>query len=246
MGVKRFANSEDFLEVLNLALGPQTPRGLNTLVDIEPLPVNVNSIISALEEGGRQEEYTLKQRQLNPNYQRQLHGWNYDDTGRAYPKNDAEYARAYELAASLDSKSLGKLLGGYGGERGNAPTGPAGVEAAADYLYNASYGFDTLTGGPLNNLVNAGHIEAFNKHGSGAVRPEQEKVNKRLGDKEGLDKLLYEDDAIDKLRTAQLYAKYPEEMTALLGELPHSKRQHKGWNPELKEMRQTAASLNLI
>ena len=149
------------------------------------------------------------------------------------PTNPVEYERAYELAKSLRSEDLAKLIGGYGGKRGNKPTGEKGIELAADALYNASYGIDTLTGAPLNYKQNAGHLLDFAKHGQGPTRPGQDRVNKVFQEYDGIDKIMMIEDTLDAIGTAELYAKNPAAM--LLLELPSSRRETKGWEPELKK-----------
>ena len=236
---RRFANSEDFLEVLNLALGEPTPRGLNTLVSIAPEPISAKKLQQGLRAASDEEIAFQRAKQQDPNAKRQLHGWIYSDDAPPVPRNPAEWQRAYDLAASLKTGpgGLSKLLGGYGGERGAAPTGKDAVEMAADYLYNASYGFDTLTGAPLNYKADAGHLNAFALHGNGQVRPEQQRVNRATQDSEGMEKLLRLDESIDAVGTADLYRRYPAEMEQLLSELPSSNRETKGWQPELNKMR---------
>ena len=242
---ERFANSADFLEHLNFALGKPTPRGLNTLVPISPSSISANKIALGLQMAQDEEEYYLRQKQLNPDYKRQLHGWIYEEGQPPQPRNPREYQRAYDLANSLSSTDVAKLIGGFGGERGEKPTGQAGVELAADALYNASYGIDTLTGAPLNYKQNAGHILDFKTHGQGPTRPEQARVNKLFQATSGLDKLNLAEASLDDLGTAELYARHPEEMEQLLSELPSSNRERSGWQPELKAMRSNAKRWHL-
>ena len=243
---ERFANSEDFLEHLNFKLGERTATGLNTLVAVTPDPINTNKLLLGLQMAADEEIHYQRQRQLNPNYERQLHGWVYPDGGKPLPRNAAEYQRAYDLANSLSSNDVAKLIGGYGGVRGNKPTGRAAVELAADALYNASYGIDTLTGAPLNYKQNAGHLLDFAKHGQGPTRPEQARVNKAFQEYEGLDKLNIADDVAEKVRAASLYAKNPEAVTALLQSLPSSSRESKGWQPEIDAMARDARRYRML
>lgn len=194
-----------------------------------------------------EEMYYQRQRQKDPNYQRQLIGWIYEDGMAPIPRNPKEYERAYNIANSLKKEDLNKIArGGYGGERGNAPSGEKAVELAADTIYNASYGIDVLTGAPLNYKNNAGHVQAFANYGQGVTRPEQSRVNKALQEFEGMKKLLLAEKTIDDVNTAKLFAQYPEEMTALLNELPSSNRETSGWNPELKEMQKNAKRWQML
>lgn len=243
---KRFANSEDFLEHLNFKLGEPTARGLNTLEAVEPEPINTKKLLLGLQMAADEETHYQRQKQVNPDYQRQLHGWVYPEGGSPLPRNAAEYQRAYEICASLAATDVAKLIGGYGGERGNKPTGTAAVELAADALYNASYGIDTLTGAPLNYKHNAGHLLDFAKHGQGPTRPEQARVNKAFQEYEGLDKLNIADDVIEKVRAACLYAENPEQVTQLLQSLPSSSRESKGWQPELDAMKRNARRYQMM
>jgi hypothetical protein len=236
-----FAYSQDFLEHLNFKLGQPTARGLNTLVPVTPEPINTTKLALGLSMAQEEEQAFLKARQLNPSHQRTLHGWEYPEGMRPQPKNPAEYQRAYELAASLSKSDVAKLIGGYGGERGDKPTGAQGLELATDALYNASYGIDTLTGAPLNYKQNAGHLYDFAKHGQGPTRPEQARVNKVTQEFDGMQKLNLLDETIEDVNAAQLYANHPEEMEALLNELPSSSRESKGWKPELDKMRANAS-----
>ena len=48
------------------------------------------------------------------------------------------------------------------------------------------------------------------------------------------------EDARENLAAAVLYAKNPQAVTQLLTELPSSKRETKGWNPELNAMKKNA------
>ena len=240
MSVDKFAYANDFLEHLNFALGGPTARGLNTLVAVDPGQINTNKLLKGFEMASEEEMQYQRARQQDPSHQRQLIGWTYLDGAPPMPRNPREYERAYALASSLSSKDLNKLLGGYGGERGNAPSGQAAIEEAADTLYNASYGIDTLTGAPLNYKHNAGHLAAFKNHGQGQTRPEQARVNKTTQESEGMEKLLLIDDTVEAIKAAELYARHPREMEALLAELPSSKREAKGWNPELNAMRGNA------
>jgi hypothetical protein len=245
VGVERFANSADFLEHLNFALGEPTAKGLNTLVAIEPSPINAKKIALGLQMANDEEEHYMRKVQADPSYKRQLHGWVYEDGQPPHPKSSTEYQRAYDLANSLSAKDVAKLIGGYGGERGEKPTGAAGVELAADALYNASYGIDTLTGAPLNYKSNAGHIFDFKTHGQGPTRAEQARVNKLFQASSGLEKLNLGEKSLDDLATAELYARHPEAMEKLLTELPSSNRETSGWEPELKAMRSNAKRWNL-
>ena len=235
---KEFAN--EFLEHLNFALGEPTATGLNTLVAINPEPINTKKLAMGIQMAMDEEEHYLRQKQKDPNYRRQLHGWRNDLGNTPIPTNPVEYERAYELAKSLSSEDLAKLIGGYGGKRGNKPTGEKGIELAADALYNASYGIDTLTGAPLNYKQNAGHLLDFAKHGQGPTRPEQDRVNKVFQEYDGIDKIIMGEDTLDAIGTAELYAKNPAAMIKLLSELPSSRRETKGWEPELKAMRKNA------
>ena len=246
MYAKRFAYSGDFLEHLNYALGEPTARGLNTLVAIDPDPIDPVKLKAGFEGAMAEEEHFLKQKQQNPNHKRELHGWRYDLGNTPMPVNPSEWNRAYAIAESLDKKSLGKLIGGYGGKRGNAPTGELAVEMAADTLYNASYGIDVLTGAPLNYKHNAGHLLDFKNHGQGQTRPEQARVNKTLQEYDGMEKLLLAEKTLDDIATAKLYAKHPEAMTELLQSLPSSSRETQGWNPELNAMKANAERWNMI
>ena len=246
MNNNKFANSSDFLEHLNFALGEPTARGLNTLVAIEPDPINTRKLAMGLRMAADEEEHFLRQKQKDPAYTRQLHGWRYDVGDTPMPANPSEYQRAFDLANSLSSKDVAKLLGGYGGERGNKPTGTAAIEEAADVLYNASYGIDTLTGAPLNYKHNAGHLMAFKEHGHGQTRPEQDRVNKALQAAEGLQKLTLIDDLEEQVAAAELYAKNPAAVTELLESLPSSNRETKGWNPELNAMRTNAKRWHMM
>ena len=206
---------------------------------IDPEPINAKKLQMGLQAAADEEIAYQKAKQQDPNTKRQLHGWIYTDDAPPVPRNPAEWQRAYDLAASLKTGpgGLNKLLGGYGGERGAAPTGKEAVEMAADYLYNASYGFDTLTGAPLNYKSDAGHLNAFKLHGNGQVRPEQQRVNRATQASEGMEKLLMLDENIDAIGVADLYRRFPKEMEELLSELPSSKRETKGWQPELNKMR---------
>ncbi len=235
-----FANSQDFLEHLNFRLGEPTARGLNTLVPVTPEAINTTKLALGLSMAQEEEQAFLKAKQLDPNHQRTLHGWEYSEGMPPQPRNPAEYQRAYELAASLSKSDLAKLIGGYGGERGDKPTGAAGLELATDALYNASYGIDTLTGAPLNYKQNAGHLYDFAKHGQGPTRPEQARVNKVTQEFDGMQKLDILDNTLEDVAAARLYADHPEEMEALLAELPSSNRESKGWKPELDTMRNNA------
>ncbi len=241
-----FANSQDFLEHLNFKLGEPTARGLNTLVPVTPEPISTNKLALGLSMAQDEEQAFLKARQLNPNHQRTLHGWEYPDGMRPQPRNAAEYQRAYELAASLSKGDLAKLIGGYGGERGDKPTGAAGLELATDALYNASYGIDTLTGAPLNYKQNAGHLYDFAKHGQGPTRPEQARVNKVTQEFDGMQKLNLLDETLEDVAAARLYSQNPEAMEALLAELPSSSRESKGWNPELNTMKANARRWHMM
>ena len=231
--------------MLNFALGPQTARGKNTLVAIDPTPLSAKHLQQGLQAAADEELHYQRAKQADPSYERQLHGWNYVD-GLALPANSAEYGRARELAESLDANSLAKLVGGYGGERGNKPTGAKALELATDALYNASYGIDTLTGARLNYKQNAGHVHAFKNHGEGVTRPEQARVNKATQAAEGLEKLMVIDEAQDSLRAAELYAKDPVAFEQMLSELPHTKREHRGWNPELNKVKADAVRFHLV
>ena len=246
MDNNKFANSSDFLEHLNFALGEPTARGLNTLVAIEPDPINTKKLAAGFQMAIDEEEHFLRQKQQDPAYTRQLHGWRYDVGPTPMPVNPREYERAYDLAKSLSSKDVAKLIGGYGGERGNKPTGEAAIEEAADTLYNASYGIDTLTGAPLNYKQNAGHLLDFKNHGQGQTRPEQDRVNKTFQEADGMRKLLLAEQAIEDIRAAELYAQNPAAMEQLLSELPSSNRETKGWQPELNAMRNNAKRYHLM
>ena len=230
----------EFLEHLNYKLGPKTKTGLNTLVRIEPDEINAHKLKLGLAMAADEELHFMRQRQKNPNYQRQLHGWVYEEGLPPLPANATEYQRAYDLANSLSSTEVAKLIGGYGGIRGNKPTGAEGVELAANALYNASYGIDVLTGAPLNYKQNAGHLYDFHTHGQGPTRPEQDRVNKVFQETDGLEKLLLEEKTQDEIDTALLYSQHPKEMDALLKELPSSKRETSGWNPERSKMIENA------
>lgn len=246
MSVDRFAYANDFLEHLNFALGEPTARGLNTLVAVDPGQINTHKLLKGFEMASEEEMQYQRARQADPSYQRQLTGWIYADGLPPIPRNPAEYERALKICASLSSKDLGKLLGGYGGERGAKPTGQAAIEEAADTLYNASYGIDTLTNAPLDYKHNAGHLAAFATHGQGQTRPEQARVNKTTQESEGMEKLLLIDDTIEDIKAARLYANHPQEMETLLAELPSSNRETKGWNPELTAMRGNAKRWHMM
>ena len=45
-----------------------------------------------------EEEHYLRQKQKDPNYRRQLHGWRNDLGNTPIPTNPVEYERAHELA----------------------------------------------------------------------------------------------------------------------------------------------------
>jgi hypothetical protein len=244
VGVERFANSEDFLEHLNFVLSekPNT-RGQYELIPADPGKVNPNKLRMGLQMAMDEEEEFLRAKQADPAAVRQLHGW-VDVDGVSVPRNTAEYARALELADSLSGTSRGKLIGGFGGERGKTPTGETARDLAASALYNASYGIDTLTGSPLDYKQNAGHLFAFAGHGQGPTRAEQARVNKVTRAAEGMEKLNLLQDTLEDLSTAELYARHPEEMEQLLSELP-SKGARTGWNPELKAMRSNAKRWHL-
>jgi hypothetical protein len=246
VGAEKFANSSDFLEHLNFALGEPSATGLNTLVKVKPDPINTRKLAMGLRMAAEEEEHFLRKKQQDPSYSRQLHGWRYDVGDTPMPVNPSEYQRAYDLASSLSQTDAGKLLGGYGGKRGNKPSGAAAIEEAADVLYNASYGIDTLTGAPLNYKHNAGHLMAFKEHGHGQTRPEQGRVNKALQAAEGLQKLILIDDLEEQVAAAELYAKNPAVMEQLLSELPSSNRETKGWNPELNAMRSNAKRWHML
>ncbi len=241
-----FANSQDFLEHLNFKLGEPTATGLNTLVSVIPEPISTKKLALGFSMAQDEEQAYLRAKQLNPNHQRILHGWVYPEGMRPQPKNAAEYQRAYELAASLHKDHLAKLIGGYGGKRGKKPTGSVGLELAADALYNASYGIDTLTGAPLNYKQNAGHLYDFAKHGQGPTRPEQERVNTVTQAYDGMKKLTLLDETLEDVAAARLYAQNPEAMEALLAELPSSNREYEGWNPELDAMKANARRWHMM
>ena len=62
MGAEKFANSSDFLEHLNFALGEPTAKGLNTLVAIEPDPINTRKLAAGFQMAMDEEEYFLRQK----------------------------------------------------------------------------------------------------------------------------------------------------------------------------------------
>ena len=176
-----------------------------------------------------------RKKQANPHYKRELLHWKTVD-GVSVPTDPAQWTQAYELAASLNKTNLRKLIGGYGGERGSVFMDNKALDLAADTLYNASFGIDVLTGAPLDFKHNAGHLYAFNKHGNGLTRPEQDKVNKVVKHFDGIKKLNILDDNLERLAAASLYAKHPKDMTKLLEWLPSSSRETKGWSPQLNKM----------
>ena len=243
---RRYAASDAFLEHLNFKLGNPTATGLNTLVATDPGQVNARKLDIGLKMASDEELHYQRAKQKDANYQRQLHAWVYTDDAPAIPREMATYQQAYDLAASLDAKNVAKLIGGYGGIRGNKPTGKTGVELAADALYNASFGIDTLTGAPLDYKHNAGHLLDFNNHGQGPTRAEQSRVNKVTQDFDGMHKLMLIDDTRDDLKNAQMYAAAPEAMEELLlNELGSSRRESDGWSPELNKMKADALRWHL-
>ena len=243
---KNLSNTGDFLKPLNFKLGPQTSTGLNTLVAVDPGRIDVNKLRMGLQNAMDEELYYQRQIQKDPNYQRTLHGWIYEEGLPPIPRNLDEYARAEDVVRSLSIKDVKKLVGGYGGIRGEIPSGDAARLLATDTLYNASYGIDTLTGAPLDYVQNAGHLLDFHAHGQGPTRPEQERVNTITQNYDGMHKLLLLEKAMDDLATAELYAKNPAAMKTLLNELPSSKMERSGWNPELKEMDSNAKRWHLL
>ncbi len=241
MAIRKFAYANDFLEHLNLALGEPTATGLNTLVAIKPEEISPRKLDLGLKMAVDEELDYQREKQANPNFKRELQHWRTVD-GVTVPTESAQWNQAYELAASLvtGNKGLSRLIGGYGNERGNAPTGDRGLEIAANALYDASFGIDGLTGAPLNYKHNAGHLLDFNTHGDGATRPEQARVNKVAQAFDGIEKMDLLEDAREDLAAAVLYSKNPQVITQLLSELPSSKRETKGWNPELNAMKKNA------
>jgi hypothetical protein len=241
VAINRFAYANDFLEHLNLALGKPTATGLNTLVSIEPDEINPRKLDLGFKMAVEEELDYQRKKQADPNYKRELKNWKTVD-GVTVPTELAQWNQAYELAASLvqSKKGLDRLVGGYGNDRGNAPRGDRALEIAANTLYNASFGIDSLTGAPLNYKYHAGHVLDFNNHGHGETRPEQARVNTVAQDFGGITKMDLLEDAQENLAAAVLYAKNPEAVTTLLNELPSSKRETKGWTPELNAMKANA------
>ena len=64
----KFANSQDFLEHLNFALGEPTARGLNTLVAVEPDAINTKKLAAGFQMAMDEEEHFLRQKQKDPAY----------------------------------------------------------------------------------------------------------------------------------------------------------------------------------
>ena len=133
------------------------------------------------------------------------------------------------------------------GERGNKPTGITAVEEAANTLYNASYGIDTLTGAPLNYKQNAGHLLDFKNHGQGQTRPEQDRVNKAFQEADGMRKLLLAEQKLEEIKAAELYSKNIQLRwnSCCLSYLAVIVKV-KGWQPELNAMRKSAKRYHLM
>ena len=231
--------------MLNFKLGPTNKDGKHTLIAIAPTKLSPVHLNQGLQAAIDEELFYQKAVQANPDYQRQLHGWNYVEGMPPMPANQSEYDRANVLAKSLSDTALNSLVGGFGKERGKQPVGAQRLELATDALYNASYGIDTLTAARLNYKQNAGHLNAFANHGQGATRPEQSRVNKAARETEGLEKLNALENAQEALATAVLYNKHPEAMDELFSELPHSRRESAGWEPERNKARKDVIKYRL-